>query len=1719
MVLNPSGVPTWGAPPSNVTATAPLSNIGTPTNPNILLSGTYGGIFYGTGVGTGSSYTNYGPASGSPDSAYVLESQGGAFPPIWVEVSLNTATPDNWGSQIVVTDSANTGGVENTLNGQGTLAHPLVLAQQGAITSPYISTLSWNGTTWKPSSLNASLIKNSITTPGSAIIITNGTNQVVGGSNVTLDIQGTSGGLLAGNGGGNSATFTSGGTNGQVFTSNGASTPSWQPISVPVLWGLSGNGGTIPGTNFIGTLDDNQLRFYSGGPYPGPAGSFDPQLVGATPYANTYLGTPNDNNSNAEGAGNNDAGTYNVGVGFGCMGFAAATSTYNVAMGSHALEPINVESQTGSYNVSMGASSNLDNGGATYETSIGAGAMEGGIATGATSGYNTAVGYLALASPNASSTYYHAYNTALGYHAIYTPTAGAANSNTGVGTNAVYQSTSNRNTAAGDSALYTNTTGTNNTALGYNAEMSSAALTNAIAIGYNASAPVSNSVILGTSSPTVSLYLPGYNTIGSLYYTSAASGKVSALTPSTIGYMLQSNGPGVAPAWANVTVGSGFVTNVTGTSPIIVNGTWNINIQGTGANSGGVLYSAGAGNSAEFTPTGTSGTYLTSAGAGVPTWSPITVSAWSLTGNLGTIPGTNYIGTNDDKQFRFYTDNAYSGSLDPQTVGVTTYGNTYYGEARTQNSDNGAGNGDAGTYNVALGNGSLGQITTSSGISTGNVSAGGLSLPCVTTGSYNIGIGGFLALRYGYQGNADIALGYESLYELSGTSSYNIGIGSYAGFGGSGCGASNGCATNYLGNFNSMLGNYALYNANSNQASNTAVGTYASYSTTASTNTSVGDSALYTNASGKYNVALGYAANVSSGSLTNTTVVGARAYASTSNELLLGDISGTNGATANTNVGIGTQTPATDAALAVKKGHLESQGQLSAGNVFADAGAGSLATATINSNATDVSGSITLTTGSSGLSSGQEATVFFATSYTYTPVVTITPGNAAAAAAINTNGAYVSAGTASFTINFNSTPAASTPYIFNYFIIETPGTVPSVDPCYIPITLTNNQSAATPSGFQQMLTVNSASYSSMEMSGLQNVEFTVGSPAPGGTALQAWLESGNSSASSSTIWWVNLGTNTIGASGGTLTIYMNFMSSSVLNSAGPTGEAPQLSGTYAQYDNGSLVFNNYWNFNGSLPSGLTFTAGSEGSLSYGSNGVTMTIASPAWGTYINSSSTYTPGSNGIVVETDMAQNTIPAAEAAMAALVATPGISSSTAAYAGMLQEPSSGTGGYAFLSDYEDGGGVFPGNVIGAYATEGTSFNVWSLGINSSGTLGFGYVNYGTTLSSGASAVDVLSSFHIALQTTQASATFSWLRTRNYPPSATMPSALYGSSTCSGPSQPSETNVCYVPVTLHNSTSSATPSNYPQLVTVNSSLYSSLESAGLQNVEFSTGPGGTGTLLQAWLESGNTTSSTTTVWWVNMGSNTIAAGNSLTIYMNFMTSNVMSALGPTGEAPQLSGTYAQYDNGATVFPTFYDNFAGISLASKWTSDGFQTVAVNNGVTLTYVSSNWNAIYTNTFSAALNNVADVYVEASNPSGTGACINTSGTNGNGVNNGTDGVDAQLDGPSGTGFAFGTGGSCTTAPNANTTYANSAPVANTFYALSFYMLSTPVLQINYGAFSTVTGTGVALNAISPTSAVGLGVAQSSTGTYQWFRIRPTLANSSTVPSVSLGEINCL
>lgn len=102
------------------------------------------------------------------------------------------------------------------------------------------------------------------------------------------------------------------------------------------------------------------------------------------------------------------------------------------------------------------------------------------------------------------------------------------------------------------------------------------------------------------------------------------------------------NAQGQITSASNVTIsaaGIGAVTSVSGNNPIIVAGTTTapvINLQGTNADQGGVLYSTGTGASALFNSTGTSGQVLQSNGTGAPTWvNASSLAITSLNGQTG----------------------------------------------------------------------------------------------------------------------------------------------------------------------------------------------------------------------------------------------------------------------------------------------------------------------------------------------------------------------------------------------------------------------------------------------------------------------------------------------------------------------------------------------------------------------------------------------------------------------------------------------------------------------------------------------------------------------------------------------------------------------------------------------------------------------------------------------------------------------------------------------------------------------------------------------------------------------------------------------------------------------------------------------------------------------------------------------------------------------------
>ncbi|MBK6966772.1 MAG: tail fiber domain-containing protein [Bacteroidales bacterium] len=238
---------------------------------------------------------------------------------------------------------------------------------------------------------------------------------------------------------------------GKVLTSDAAGKTSWTNSSAS-NWSLTGNAGTSPGSNFIGTTDNNPLVFKVNNL---PAGKIDQMMF------NTSFGVIS-MYSNTTGSGNtaqgfkalyaNSTGSYNTAIGMNAL--PSNSSGYsNTALGSYAL----YSNTTGAHNTASGSQSMYLNTTGADNTATGAAALY----ENSTGSYNTATGFSSLTSNTTGNN-----NTSTGYNALYYNTTGYENTADGV--SALYFNTTGfQNTAVGMQSLYSNTTGIYNTSVGW----------------------------------------------------------------------------------------------------------------------------------------------------------------------------------------------------------------------------------------------------------------------------------------------------------------------------------------------------------------------------------------------------------------------------------------------------------------------------------------------------------------------------------------------------------------------------------------------------------------------------------------------------------------------------------------------------------------------------------------------------------------------------------------------------------------------------------------------------------------------------------------------------------------------------------------------------------------------------------------------------------------------------------------------------------------------------------------------------------------------------------------------------------------------------------------------------------------------------------------------------------------------------------------------------
>lgn len=455
-------------------------------------------------------------------------------------------------------------------------------------------------------------------------------------------------------------------------------------------WGLTGNAGTDPAINFIGTTDYIPLHF-------------------RVNNENAGVLNPIDNNT-----------------AFGYQSLSNALSGWcldNCAIGDYAL-----------FSNTMGE-------------------------------LNTATGYLSMYS-NATG----AYNTANGSSALVSNISGHFNAAFGY-ESLLYHATGDENTAIGSNAMFSHISGNNNSAFGAGALDGNQYGSGNVAVGYFAGSSESGN--------------------NRLYIDNQLRGSLQNGREKSLVYGIFDTDPSNQVLAFNAKVGMGTISPSNKLHVVAASDPLRLEGLQTTTNSSVLVVDA---NGVVSKRTGSFGD-----------------PAWSLTGNAGTNPAVNFIGTTDNKSLKFKVNNINSGSIDLVNE------------------------------NTSLGYQTLDNIVPGYGIT--NTAFGKQALYLDTEGEQNTA-SGYGSLSLNMTGCNNTAVGIVALYSNN-SGNFNTAVGSQA------------LLTNETGNENTALGNNALI-GNFSGSINTAVGNEAlTANFSGNNNTAVGNNALNSNVSGNSNVAIG----------------------------------------------------------------------------------------------------------------------------------------------------------------------------------------------------------------------------------------------------------------------------------------------------------------------------------------------------------------------------------------------------------------------------------------------------------------------------------------------------------------------------------------------------------------------------------------------------------------------------------------------------------------------------------------------------------------------------------------------------------------------------------------------------------------------------------------------------------------------------------------------
>ncbi|SHL71637.1 tail fiber domain-containing protein [Flavobacterium chilense] len=515
-------------------------------------------------------------------------------------------------------------------------------------------------------------------------------------------------------------------------------------------WSLSGNAGTIPGTNFLGTTDDKSLMFKLNNQISG-------MLTSPTNGANTSFGYLSLMNPDVE-----NGGISNSAFGVGSL-LANTTGTNNTAMGMTALQ----NNKTGKNNAAIGSS--------------------------------------ALGSNEIGND-----NTSMGAWALYAVKNGSGN--TGVGLSAGYNVLGDFNTLIGYKSGFHIETGSNNIVIGANStgdiNPSTPTASNELNIGNTLFGTGINGAVGGTAgkvgvntnSPQAELDVNGKAKIRNLPAGATADKIVTADTDGNLRTLLPAD---LVPATtvSNTSLVNTLTTtvnDVTGTAVNIINSNTltatngslistingvettpavsvlisanngltatNGNVQLDGALIKPTTITTDAANTLAVaglqsaSPTGTDNIVVVNSSGVLSTLDrSILNNGWLLKGNAGTNPANNFLGTTDDQPLFFRINNNYAGHIAENN---TSLGNSSLNPFVT------------GQFNTAMGSNSLSALTDG----TNNTVTGVQNFQGLTSGSYNVAMGveNIGALTSGWN---NIAIGAGNLSIETGNQNIAIGAG------------------------------------------------------------------------------------------------------------------------------------------------------------------------------------------------------------------------------------------------------------------------------------------------------------------------------------------------------------------------------------------------------------------------------------------------------------------------------------------------------------------------------------------------------------------------------------------------------------------------------------------------------------------------------------------------------------------------------------------------------------------------------------------------------------------------------------------------------------------------------------------------------------------------------------------------------------------------------